>query len=72
MRAHRAFRASPERKKSVPSKNSVNMIDIKDMKKHISEVDDILADEDFELSDYAKKALKEARNTPEEEYSTLE
>ncbi len=46
--------------------------DIKDIKKHILELDEILADEDFELSDYAKKALKEARNTPEEEYSTLE
>jgi len=27
--------------------------------------------EDFELSDYAKKALKEARNTPETEYIDL-
>ena len=28
--------------------------------------------EDFELSDSAKKALKEARETPESEYADLE
>lgn len=38
--------------------------DVEFIKKMISE--------DFELSDYAKKALKEARETPESEYVNLE
>lgn len=44
--------------------------DIIGLKREISDIKCILL-EDFELSDYAKKALKQARETPESEYTTL-
>ena len=45
--------------------------DLLQLKKDISYIKSVLR-EDFELSDYAKKALKEARETPESEYVDLE
>ena len=42
-----------------------------DIKRDVEFIKHILS-EDFELSDYAKKALKEARETPESEYINLE
>lgn len=44
--------------------------DILELRNDIQTIRDILS-EDFELSDYAKKALKQARKTPESEYVTL-
>lgn len=45
--------------------------EIKHMHKDIEYIKHILQ-ENFELSDYAKRALKEARETPESEYVELE
>jgi len=45
--------------------------DIIDLKKDMSLIKSILS-EDFELSDYAKEALKKARMTPESKYINLE
>jgi len=45
--------------------------DILGLKDDIQLIKNILI-EDFELSDYAKNALKEARETPESEYINLE
>jgi len=45
--------------------------DLLELKEDIQLIKNILA-EDFELSDYAKNALKEARKTPESEYINLE
>ena len=42
-----------------------------DIKKDVEFIKNVLS-EDFELSDYAKKGLKEARETPESEYVDLE
>lgn len=44
--------------------------DILELRKDIQIIKDMLS-EDFELSDYAKKSLKEARETPESEYVDL-
>ena len=43
---------------------------MKILKRDVEELKGYLR-EDFELSDYAKKALKEARRTPESEYVDL-
>lgn len=44
--------------------------DILELRNDMLIIKDLLS-EDFELSDYAKKALKEARKTPESEYINL-
>jgi len=44
--------------------------DIMELKKDIEFIKNAIS-ENFELSDYAKKALKEARKTPESEYVNL-
>lgn len=44
--------------------------EIMELKKDMDFIKDILS-EKFELSDYAKKSLKEARETPESEYVDL-
>ncbi len=44
--------------------------EIIELKKDLEFIKDVLS-ENFELSDYAKKALKEARETPESEYTSL-
>jgi len=44
--------------------------DLAVLKKDIGYIKAILS-EDFELSEHAKKALKEARKTPESEYVNL-
>lgn len=44
--------------------------DILGLKKDITLIKNILT-EDFELSTHAKKGLKEARKTPESEYTKL-
>ena len=41
------------------------------IKKDVEFIKNVLS-EDFELSDHAKKGLKEARETPESEYADLE
>ena len=45
--------------------------ELHELKKDISFIKNILSEE-FELSDYAEKALKQARDTPESEYVDLE
>ncbi|MBI1969208.1 hypothetical protein HYS48_00820 [Candidatus Woesearchaeota archaeon] len=45
--------------------------ELADLKKDIKFIKYVLS-EDFELSDEAQKALKEARETPESEYVDLE
>ena len=42
-----------------------------EIRKDVEFIKNILSEE-YELSDYAKKALKEARETPESEYVDLE
>ena len=42
--------------------------EMKELKKDVEYIKGILS-EDFELSEHAKKALKEARETPESEYA---
>ncbi len=44
--------------------------DILELRNDILVIKDLLS-EDFELSEHAKKALKEARETPESEYVNL-
>ena len=44
---------------------------MKELKKDVEYIKGILS-EDFELSEHAKKALKEARETPESEYVDLQ
>lgn len=44
--------------------------DLKELKKDIEYIKAVL-NEDFELSEHAKKALKEARKTHESEYVNL-
>ncbi len=44
--------------------------DILELRNDILVIKDLLS-EDFELSEHAKKALKEARETPESEYLDL-
>ena len=45
--------------------------ELQELKKDMQLLKSIL-DEDFELSEHTKKALKEARNTPESEYVDLD
>jgi DNA gyrase/topoisomerase IV subunit A len=45
--------------------------EVHELKKDITIIKSILR-EDFELSDHAKAELKEARETPESEYTELE
>ena len=45
--------------------------DLVHLKKDMEYLKNVLS-EDFELSEYAKKSLKEARETPESEYADLE
>lgn len=45
--------------------------ELKELKKDMDYIKGILS-EDFELSEHAKKALNEARTTPESEYVDLE
>ncbi len=45
--------------------------EMKELKKDVEYIKGILS-EDFELSEHAKKALKEARETPESEYVDLQ
>ncbi|MFW5991204.1 MAG: hypothetical protein ACOCQX_03160 [Candidatus Nanoarchaeia archaeon] len=45
--------------------------EIQDMRNDIEQIKDMLK-EDYELSDYAKRQLKEARETPESDYVDLE
>lgn len=44
--------------------------DLMDIKKDVEFIKNILSEE-YELSDYAKKELKKARKTPEDEYVDL-
>jgi len=44
--------------------------EIMELKKDMDFIKDVLS-EKFELNDYAKKALKDARETPESEYVDL-
>ncbi len=45
--------------------------ELKELKKDVTYIKEVLS-EDFELSEHAKKALKEARDTPESEYVDLQ
>ncbi len=45
--------------------------ELKEIKSDLDYIKDVLS-EDYELSDEAKKALKEARETPESEYADLD
>ena len=45
--------------------------ELRDIKKDVKFIKNVLS-EDFELSNQAKKALKEARETPESEYVDIE
>jgi len=45
--------------------------ELKEIKSDLDYIKDVLS-EDYELSEEAKKALKEARETPESEYADLD